>query len=154
MNYDVWSSKTMNGRLVSSGWILIQSSDQSVWLGLYSIVYRIKGCWGESIFGVIKQSCLLLYFLSKWQMIDSFVLFVYIVWREITRAPPSGSNNRSSASHEFHETCQSVTFYVLVNSHQRWKQTQNRVCCHLWCELTLALWCNSIVWILFSWNNM
>ena len=34
---------------------------------------------------------------------------------------------------------------VLVNSHQRWKQTRNRVCFHLWCELTLALWCHSIV---------
>ena len=44
----------------------------------------------------------------------------------------------------------SVTFIVLVNPHQRWKQTRNRVCFHLWCELTLAfafifgvnwLWC-------------
>ena len=26
---------------------------------------------------------------------------------------------------------------VLVNSHQRWKQTCNQVCFHLWCELTL-----------------
>ena len=26
----------------------------------------------------------------------------------------------------------------MVNSHQRWKQTQNRVCFHLWCELTLV----------------
>ena len=31
-------------------------------------------------------------------------------------------------THGFHETCHSVTFIVLVNS-------------HLWCELTLALWC-------------
>ena len=46
---------------------------------------------------------------------------------------------------EFHETCHSVTFIVLVNSHKRWKQTQNRVCFHLWCELTLALWCHSII---------
>ena len=46
---------------------------------------------------------------------------------------------------EFHETCQSVTFIVLVNSHQRWKQTRNRVCFHLWCELTLALRCRSII---------
>ena len=51
--------------------------------------------------------------------------------------------------HEFHETCHSVTFIVLVNSHQRWKQTQNRVCFHLWCELTLASWCHSIVWSVF-----
>ena len=56
--------------------------------------------------------------------------------------------------HEFHETCRSVTFIVVVNSHQRWKQTRNRVCFHLWCELTLALWCHSIVWSLFSLNNM
>ena len=27
---------------------------------------------------------------------------------------------------------------VLVNSHQRWKQKRNRVCFHLWCELTLG----------------
>ena len=40
--------------------------------------------------------------------------------------------------HEFHGTCHSVTFIVMVNSHQRWKQTRNRVCFHLWCELTLA----------------
>ena len=54
----------------------------------------------------------------------------------------------SRTTHEFHETCHSVTFIVLVNSHQRWKQTWNRVCFHLWCELTLALWCHSIVWSL------
>ena len=28
--------------------------------------------------------------------------------------------------HEFHEPCHSVTFIVLVHSHQRWKQTLNR----------------------------
>ena len=27
-------------------------------------------------------------------------------------------------------------------------------CFHLWCELTLALWCHSIIWSLFSWNEM
>ena len=42
----------------------------------------------------------------------------------------------------------------LVNSHQRWKQTRNHVCFHLWGELTLALWCHSIVWSLFSCNGM
>ena len=26
-----------------------------------------------------------------------------------------------------------------VNSHQRWKQTRNRVCFHLWCELTSTM---------------
>ena len=57
-------------------------------------------------------------------------------------------------SHEFHESCHSVTFIVMVNSHQRWKQMRKRVCFHLWCELTLALWCHSIVWSLFSWNKM
>ena len=57
--------------------------------------------------------------------------------------------SRTLPIHEFHETCHSVTFIVLVNSHQRWKQTRNRVCFHLWCELTLALWCHSIVWSLF-----
>ena len=54
-----------------------------------------------------------------------------------------------STKHEFHETCHSVTFIVLVNSHQRWKQTRNRICLHLWCELTLMLWCHSIVCSLF-----
>ena len=50
-------------------------------------------------------------------------------------------------SHEFHETCHSVTLIVLVNSHQRWKQTWNHVCFHLWCELTLALWWKkSVLW--------
>ena len=68
------------------------------------------------------------------------------------------------AYREFHESYHSVTFIVLVNSHQRWKQMQNRVCFHLWCELTLALWCQSIIWSLFfmkynamewriSWNS-
>ena len=40
------------------------------------------------------------------------------------------------------------------SSHQRWKQMRNRVCFHFWCELTLALWCHSIVWSLFfmKWN--
>ena len=70
--------------------------------------------------------------------------------------------------HEFHETGLSVTCYFLkkdsqmmlrhhnarVNLHRRWKQTRNRVCFHLWCELTLALWCLSIIWSLFSWNKM
>ena len=46
------------------------------------------------------------------------------------------------------------TQMVLVNSHQRWKQTLICVCFHLWCELTPALWCHSIVWSLFSWNKM
>ena len=53
--------------------------------------------------------------------------------------------------HEFHETCRLI---VLVNSHQRWKQVRNRVCFHLWCELTLALRCHSIVCSLSSWNKI
>ena len=64
------------------------------------------------------------------------------------------TGNYIIAEHEFHETCHSVTFIVVVNSHQRWKQTRNRVCFHLWCELTLALWCHSIVWSLLSWKKM
>ena len=56
--------------------------------------------------------------------------------------------------HEFHKTCHSVTFIVLVNSHQRWKQTRNRVYFHLWCELTPALWCHSTVREFCSWNKM
>ena len=27
---------------------------------------------------------------------------------------------------------------------------RNRICFHLWCELTLALWCHSIICSLFS----
>ena len=67
------------------------------------------------------------------------------------------------AKHEFHEIHHSVTLYYMkkrlqtmlwhhnarVNSQQRWKQTRFRVCFHLCCELTLALWCPSIVWHLF-----
>ena len=61
---------------------------------------------------------------------------------------------RPWALREFHETCHSVTFIVVVNSHQRWKQTRNRICFHLWRELTLAMWCHSIVWSLLSWIEM
>ena len=64
------------------------------------------------------------------------------------------SQKTSDHVHECYETCHSITFIVPVNSHQRWKQTLNRVCFHLQCELTLALWCHSIVWSLFSWNKM
>ena len=56
--------------------------------------------------------------------------------------------------HEFHETCHSVTFIALVNSHQRWKQTRNRVCFHLWCELTLALGVTVSFGIFFLDNKM
>ena len=28
-------------------------------------------------------------------------------------------------------------------------KTRNCICFHLWCELTLALWCHSIVWSLY-----
>ena len=37
-----------------------------------------------------------------------------------------------------------------VNSHQRWKQTRFRVCCHLWCELTSTM--NVTEWQV-SWNS-
>ena len=37
-----------------------------------------------------------------------------------------------------------------VNSHQRWKQTQFRVCFHLWCELTSTL---SVMEWQVSWNS-
>ena len=59
------------------------------------------------------------------------------------------SVQKSLLLHECHETCHAITFIVLVNSHQRWKQTRNRVCFNLWCELTLALWCHRIIWSLF-----
>ena len=60
---------------------------------------------------------------STWQMSGSILIF----------------SSLAQAYHEFHESCHSFTFIVLVNSHQRWKQTRNRVCFHHWCELTLAL---------------
>ena len=41
-------------------------------------------------------------------------------------------------------------FIVVVNSHQRWKQTRNRVCFHLWCELTTTM--NVTEWQV-SWNS-
>ena len=50
-----------------------------------------------------------------------------------------------------------IALIILVNSHQRWKQMWNRVCFHLWCELTLALLrYHSIAWSLFflSWNKI
>ena len=67
-------------------------------------------------------------------------------------------------NHEFHETCHSVTSYLMqkrlqtmlwhlnarVNSHQRWKQTRFRVCFHLWCELTSTT--NVTEWRV-SWNS-
>ena len=37
-----------------------------------------------------------------------------------------------------------------VNSHQRWKQTRNRICFHLWCELTSTM--NVTEWQV-SWNS-
>ena len=74
--------------------------------------------------------------------------------RKLLEKKKGENSGFSQGIHEFHETCHSVTFIVLVNSHQRWKQTRNRVCFHLWCELTVALWCHSIVWSLFSWNKM
>ena len=40
--------------------------------------------------------------------------------------------------------------YAGVNSHQRWKQTQFRVCFHLWCELTITM--NVTEWQV-SWNS-
>ena len=52
--------------------------------------------------------------------------------------------------HELHETGHSVTFIVLVNSHQRWKQTRNRVCFHVWRELTSTM--NVTEWPV-SWNS-
>ena len=69
---------------------------------------------------------------QMWMLCNLATAFsVQIVWLETSK-------------HQFHETCHSVTFIVLVNSHQRWthqrwKQTRNRICFHLWCELTLAL---------------
>ena len=59
-------------------------------------------------------------------------------------------HRKNKLVHEFHEACHSVTFIVLVNSHQRWKQTRFRVCFHLWCELTSTM--NVTEWQV-SWNS-
>ena len=64
----------------------------------------------------------------------------------------SSNSSLGSYSYEFRETCHSVIFIVLVNSHQRWKQTRNRVCFHLWCELTIVNCRNHIWWNLLPVN--
>ena len=61
---------------------------------------------------------------------------------------PTGS---LSAWYEFHKNCHSVTFIVLVNSHQRWKQTRFCISFHLWFELTSTL--NLMEWQV-SWNSL
>ena len=43
----------------------------------------------------------------------------------------------------YHETML-WCYNAIVNSHQRWKQTRNRVCFHLWCELTSTMRCNGM----------
>ena len=83
-----------------------------------------------------------------------FLWFCFVNRTFIARKRSAWVSDSQSIIHEFHETCHSVTFIVLVNSHQRWKQTRHRVCFHLWCELTPALWCQSIVWSSFSWIKM
>ena len=47
--------------------------------------------------------------------------------------------------------CHFITFIVLVNSQQRWKETRNRVCFHLW--LWLNWWThNSVVAVRSLWS--
>ena len=82
-----------------------------------------------------------------WEILLLFTILQNSRWQLFF--PCSNQAKRTGTIHEFHETCQSVIFIVLVNSHQRWKQTRNRVCFHLWCELTLALWSHSIVGVFF-----
>ena len=82
---------------------------------------------------------------ARWLTLRSRLL------RQFCRDPSRSGDCRCPGViwHEFHETCHSVTFNALVNSHQRWKPTRNCICFLLWCELTLALWCHIIVWSLF-----
>ena len=49
-------------------------------------------------------------------------------------------------------TLQTMLWYnnARVNSHQRWKQTRNRVCFHLWCELTSTV---KVTEWQVSWNS-
>ena len=78
--------------------------------------------------------------------------------------PLCGLHNIFTYFHEFHETCHSVTFYIMIkrlqtmlwhqqrqsHSHQRRKQTWFCVCFHLWCELTSTM--NVTEWQV-SWNS-
>ena len=107
---------------------------------------------GESEFLVLPSTVLFKhdFCCQKKSTFDKNVSLKWVACLYITTYDPFSCQD----CHEFHETCHSVTFIVLVNSHQRWKQTRNRVCFHLWCELTLALWCHSIVWSLFSGTKM
>ena len=94
-------------------------------------------------------------FVSIWQLIHS-VHYSWIPW------------NLSFRYTFIHEKKQQPTFTVLQwctawipwNLSFRYihctgqftpkmKQTRNYVCFHLWCELTLVLWCYRIVWSLF-----
>ena len=74
----------------------------------------------------------------------AFILLIYLWCACISRSI------HISAYHEFHEACRSVTFIILVNSQQRWKQTRFRVCFHLCCELTSTI--NVTEWKV-SWNS-
>ena len=73
-----------------------------------------------------------------------------LCWNQLLRLWRTANYKNSTIYHEFHETYHSVTLIVLVNSHQRWKQTRNRVCFHLWCELTSTI--NVTKWQV-SWNS-
>ena len=71
---------------------------------------------------------------NGWQFFPCF-LFSWIPW------------NLSFSYILFHEKRLQTTLWHLiarVNSHQRWKQTRNRVYFHLWCELTSTMRCNGM----------
>ena len=102
-----------------------------------------SNCFGRviSIWSASKEGCMI-FTLSRHQLLFTYP---WIPW------------NLSFRYILFHEKrLQTMLWHhnVRVNSHQRWKQTRFRVCFHLWCELTLALWCHSIVWSLFLWNKL
>ena len=91
-----------------------------------------------------------------WYLEGTFYNILLIVFRNINHF----------AYHEFHETCHFITFYFLKKKDSKRccdttmpesihnKDESKRGCASLWCELTVALWCHSIVWSLFSWFQM
>ena len=57
------------------------------------------------------------------------------------------------AFYEFHETCHSVKFIVLVNSQQRWKQKQNRICFNLGVNWLWRCGVTASFGVFFSWKR-
>ena len=111
-----------------------------------------------------NTNCLSLFSFSNLQIIGSFlpfsscfmcqlrissvlpILFTFVTWIPWKLVFPSCFISWKSpflilAGSAFYQIWlgrEPIALTVMVNSHQRWKQTRNRVCFHLWCELTLV----------------